>query len=75
MEPPTGCNKFSSGCKNCYAERMTHRLQAMGLKNYRIRDKCLKVGVPFFFKQWGGVNKKKSGRVLDGRTWNQFPKV
>lgn len=32
--PTTGCNKISSGCKNCYAERMTKRLVAMGLKKY-----------------------------------------
>jgi len=30
---------------------------------------------PFFFKQWGGVNKKKAGRILQGRTWNNYPKV
>jgi protein gp37 len=29
--------------------------------------------VPFFFKQWGGVNKKKAGRLLQGRTWSQMP--
>jgi protein gp37 len=29
--------------------------------------------VPFFFKQWGGVNKKKTGRVLNGRTWDEMP--
>ena len=40
-----------------------------------IRDKCLKAGVPFFFKQWGGVNKKKTGRLLDGRTWDQMPEI
>lgn len=40
-----------------------------------IRDKCLEAGVPFFFKQWGGVNKKMAGRELDGRTWDQFPEV
>ena len=38
-----------------------------------IRNRCLERGVPFFFKQWGGVNKKKSGRTLDGRTWNELP--
>jgi protein gp37 len=38
-----------------------------------IRDQCLRVGVEFFFKQWGGVNKKKAGRTLDGRTWDQMP--
>jgi protein gp37 len=38
-----------------------------------IRDQCLEAGVPFFFKQWGGVNKKKAGRLLDGRTWESLP--
>jgi len=38
-----------------------------------IRDQCLKAGVPFFFKQWGGTNKKKSGRVLEDRTWDEMP--
>lgn len=40
-----------------------------------IRDRCMEMGVPFFFKQWGGANKKKAGRVLDGRTWDQMPRV
>jgi len=40
-----------------------------------IRDQCLSAGVPFFFKQWGGTNKKKSGRLLDDRTWNDLPKL
>lgn len=39
----------------------------------KIRDQCLKAKVPFFFKQWGGVQKKKTGRLLDGRTWDQMP--
>lgn len=39
-----------------------------------IRDKCLLAEIPFFFKQWGGTNKKASGRVLDHRTWDEFPK-
>lgn len=39
-----------------------------------IRDQCRRAGVPFFFKQWGGVNKKKKGRTLQGRTWDQMPK-
>ena len=38
-----------------------------------IRDKCLKTGVPFFFKQWGGVRKKAAGRELESRVWNQLP--
>ncbi len=40
-----------------------------------IRDQCYRAGVPFFFKQWGGKNKKKAGRVLDGRTWDEMPRV
>ena len=39
-----------------------------------IRDRCTASGVPFFFKQWGGVNKKAAGRTLDGRTWDEMPK-
>jgi len=38
-----------------------------------IRDQCVEQNVPFFFKQWGGFNKKKSGRLLDGRIWNEIP--
>jgi protein gp37 len=40
-----------------------------------IRDQCLVAKTAFHFKQWGGVNKKKSGRLLDGRTWDEFPKL
>ncbi|MBN1867142.1 DUF5131 family protein [Candidatus Sumerlaeota bacterium] len=40
-----------------------------------LRDQCLCADVPFFFKQWGGVNKKKRGRVLEGKTWSQVPVV
>jgi protein gp37 len=38
-----------------------------------IRNQCLKAGVPFFFKQWGGRNPKSGGRLLEGKEWNQFP--
>lgn len=38
-----------------------------------IRDQCQAAGVPFFFKQWGGVRKKLAGRLLDGRTWDEMP--
>jgi protein gp37 len=38
-----------------------------------IRDRCARAGVPFFFKQWGGVLKARTGRVLDGRTWDEMP--
>ena len=40
-----------------------------------IRDQCLSAGVPFFFKQWGGTNKKKSGRMLEDRTWDEMPQA
>lgn len=38
-----------------------------------IRDRCLDANVPFFFKQWGGTNKKKTGRTLEGVLWSQTP--
>lgn len=39
-----------------------------------IREQCIEQNVPFFFKQWGGINKKKNGRLLDGQTWDEMPK-
>jgi protein gp37 len=39
----------------------------------QVRDRCVSHGVPFFFKQWGGVNRKRTGRRLDRRTWDQMP--
>jgi protein gp37 len=39
-----------------------------------VRDQCRHGGVPFFFKQWGGVRKSLSGRKLDGRTYDEFPR-
>jgi len=38
-----------------------------------LRDQCRHAEVPFFFKQWGGRNKKKAGRLLEGRTWDEMP--
>jgi protein gp37 len=40
-----------------------------------IRDQCRRSQVAFFFKQWGGKNKKKAGRLLEGRTWDEMPDV
>lgn len=40
-----------------------------------IRDQCGAGRIPFFFKQWGGTNKKRAGRILDGRTWEQMPAI
>ena len=38
-----------------------------------IREQCQRAGVAFFFKQWGGVFKSRTGRELDGRTWDEMP--
>jgi protein gp37 len=38
-----------------------------------IRDQCIDSNVPFFFKQWGGVRKKKAGRLIQGRAWSEMP--
>ena len=40
-----------------------------------IRDQCVSEGVAFHFKQWGGVQKKQAGRILDGRTWDELPRA
>ncbi len=40
-----------------------------------IKDKCHDANIPFFFKQWGGVNKKKAGRLLDDKTWDEMPSI
>jgi protein gp37 len=40
----------------------------------QIRDQCDAARVPFFFKQWGGVRKKRNGRTLEGRTWDAMPR-
>ena len=38
-----------------------------------IRNQCQQAKVPFFFKQWGGINKKKAGRELEGQIWDELP--
>jgi protein gp37 len=41
-----------------------------------IKNRCEdEYNIPFFFKQWGGVNKKKTGRLLQGKTWDNYPKI
>jgi protein gp37 len=40
----------------------------------QIRHACHRHDVAFFFKQWGGANKRATGRILDGRTWDDYPK-
>ncbi len=41
----------------------------------QIRNRCLRHRIPFFFKQWGGVNKKRAGRELGGRIWDEMPQL
>jgi protein gp37 len=38
-----------------------------------LQEQCEAAGVSFFFKQWGGTNKKKTGRELNGQTWDEMP--
>lgn len=40
-----------------------------------IQEQCNMAGVSFFFKQWGGTNKKKTGRLLEGKTWDEMPEL
>lgn len=40
-----------------------------------IQEQCQEADVPFFFKQWGGKNKKLTGRTLNGRTWDEMPRA
>ena len=46
-------------------------MQALWVRE--IRDTCVQSNVPFFFKQWGGIFKKRTGRMLDGQTWDEMP--
>jgi len=39
----------------------------------KIKEQCHQNNIPFFFKQWGGVNKKKAGRILNGKVWDEMP--
>ena len=41
----------------------------------QIHDQCVAHNVPFFFKQWGGINKKQAGRLFDNRTWDEMPRL
>jgi protein gp37 len=40
-----------------------------------LRDRCIALRVPFFWKQWGGYGPKAGGRILDGRTWDEYPRT
>ena len=43
------------------------------LKTHAMRDQCQKAGVAFYFKQWGGALKKRTGRLLAGRIYDEMP--
>jgi protein gp37 len=40
-----------------------------------IKSECERMDIPFFFKQWGGFNKKKAGRLLEGQLWDELPDI
>ena len=58
---------------NCVSTLMTTSWPGTGSLPIPIRDACIEQDVAFHFKQWGGVNKKATGRILDNRTWDQLP--
>ena len=57
----------------CVANQFPGRARCRGLGDGTLRSVLAGRG-PFFFKQWGGTNKKKAGRVLEGRTWDEMPR-
>ena len=68
--PLTGCNKISSGCKNCYAEKLAYRLQKMGQRNYRngfnltLHDHALEIPLNWEYR------KNKGAFLLNGEVSN-----
>lgn len=65
--PVTGCNKIVGGESGPRTRPMDPEWAT------DIRDQCAKAGVAFFFKQWGGKNKKRAGRVLESKTYDAMP--
>ena len=75
--PVRGCTRVSEGCRFCYAERIAARFSGKGMAYEGLAENT-KAGprwtqVPFFFKQWGGKRKSKTGRKLNGRTYDEMP--
>jgi protein gp37 len=64
----TGIHWVIVGGESGHGARPLHKDWVLSIKN-----QCRKADVPFFFKQWGGVQKSKNGRELDGRTYDQMP--
>ncbi|MBS4013030.1 MAG: DUF5131 family protein [Bacteroidetes bacterium] len=71
--PITGCTKISAGCKFCYAEVMARRCPINEEWVLDIKEQCQNAKVAFYFKQWGGTNKKKAGKMLNGKMYMEMP--
>ena len=66
----TGIDWVIVGGESGYGARVLEKEWVLDVK-----DRCLELNIPFFFKQWGGVNKKKAGRLLDGKIYDDMPNV
>jgi protein gp37 len=55
------------------AGRSLRKRQSLEKYLKTVKDICLKQDVPFFFKQWGGTQKKRAGRLFEDREWNEMP--
>ena len=66
----TGIDWVIVGGESGYGARVLEKRWVTEVKN-----RCLELNIPFFFKQWGGVNKKKAGRLLDGKIYDDMPKI
>jgi protein gp37 len=66
----TGIDWVIVGGESGYGARVLEKRWVTEVKN-----RCLELNIPFFFKQWGGVNKKKAGRLLDEKIYDDMPKI
>jgi len=66
----TGIDWVIAGGESGPGARPMEKSWAIGIK-----EQCVRAGVPFFFKQWGGVWKKRAGRFLEGQEWNEMPRA
>ena len=66
----TGIDWVIAGGESGYGARTMKKEWVLDIKN-----RCQKENIDFFFKQWGGVNKKKAGRLLDGKTYDDMPEL
>ena len=66
----TGIDWVIAGGESGYGARVMQKEWVL-----EIKKRCEDENIDFFFKQWGGTNKKKAGRMLQGKTWDQMPNV